>query len=76
MARVAEFKELKKERNSLHEIVDCTYTVFVSDAGKRILQIDSYGTKHRKLSGKVSQTLQFDEQTARRLERLIAHTFG
>jgi hypothetical protein len=33
MARLKTFKELRKERNSLHEQADCTYTIFSDDDG-------------------------------------------
>ena len=75
MARLKSFKELKKERNSLHSDAESTYTVFSDDAGNRYLQIDTYGSKERKLIGKVSQSIQLDQRGAYALRALIDKAF-
>ena len=61
-------------RGRVHGDVECGYTVF-EQAGRRYLQLDTYGSSRRVIPGKVSQTLQFDEDGARRLKRLIEQTF-
>jgi hypothetical protein len=43
--------------------------------GKRLLQLDTYGSDERKDKGTVSQTLQLDETTARELLRILRKAF-
>lgn len=74
MALISEIKEIQKERQRVHEPVECSASVF-SEADRRYLQLDTYGSAERKLTGKVSQALQFDREGAEQLLRLIRRTF-
>jgi hypothetical protein len=74
MALVSSIKPLTKERQSIHAPVDCTSFSFSDDGGRRYLQLDTYGSSERQLKGKVSQSLQFGEEAAAQLQRLIAET--
>lgn len=53
----------------------CRYTVGRSN-GQRILQLNSYGSANREYPDQFSQTLQFDEQSARQLYDVIRAEFG
>ena len=75
MALVRALKEGRKDKQGVHEETECSYTIFSDDQGNRFLQLDTYGSPGRKLTGKVSQTLQFDVQAASHLKRLIEETF-
>jgi hypothetical protein len=75
MALVTKFEHLSMTANQVHGQTDCTYSTFEED-GKRYLQIDTYGSERRKISGKKSQTVQFDEQSANALKKLLEETFG
>jgi hypothetical protein len=58
----------------VHGEVECGWAVFES-CGRRYLQLDTYGSRTRAIPGKVSQTIQVDEEGARKLKRLIAQAF-
>ena len=74
MALIARFTETAKDRNQVHDPVECGYLVF-EDGGERYLQLDTYGSPDRVVPGKVSQSIQFDAQAAAALKRLIDQTF-
>ncbi len=44
--------------------------------GKRVLQLNSYGSEDRQVPGKLSQTLQFTEESAYQLYRVLKAEFG
>jgi hypothetical protein len=77
MALVKVMTRMTKERQSVHAEVQCNYTVVTTSAGERYLQLDTYGSPDREMSGKTSQSLQFDRGAAAQLElgRIIAETF-
>ena len=49
--------------------------MFVGPGGKKILQLDTFGTSERDFPDKVSQSIQFDEASAAMLRQLIEQTF-
>ncbi|MBO8161848.1 MAG: methionyl-tRNA formyltransferase [Thermosipho sp. (in: Bacteria)] len=65
-----------KERNRVHEIVEASYLTFIDDKGNKFFQIDTYGTKYRKLKNKLSQTIQFDKETAKELIEILKKEFN
>lgn len=75
MARIEDLKQRTMDRNLVHSAVDCTYTVFTDDNGRKYLQLDTYGSHERKLKGKKSQTIQLGEKAARELLRILAREF-
>jgi hypothetical protein len=74
MALIEAFEHRPIQGVRVHEGVTCGYRWF--DVGKRrILQLDTYGSPDRAIPGKVSQSLQLDEQAARELRLLIERAF-
>ena len=71
MARIDKIERATMERNSVHNPVDATYTVFQDGDGRPILQIDTYGSESRQLPGKKSQSLQFSSQGLEALRRIL-----
>lgn len=68
--------EATDERAALHPTeVDCELRSFVSK-GKSYLQISSFGSDDRRREKKVSQTLQFDRESALQLAAHIERVFG
>lgn len=59
-----------KERNNVHSEVPVSYTVF-EDNGKKYFQIDTFGKSTRQHPEKISQSLQFDQETAKFIIQLI-----
>ncbi len=74
MALLRAFTEKRMERNSLHDEIDATYTVFERD-GRVLLQIDTYGRDSREMPGKKSQSIQLDEDGAAALHRILKAAF-
>ncbi|GAA6147627.1 MAG: hypothetical protein VX791_13345 [Pseudomonadota bacterium] len=69
-------KDDKRFVKSLHP-TQLICTVVVGDNnGKRILQLNSYGSAEREHPAKLSQTLQFDENSARQLYEALSKEFG
>ena len=75
MALVRTLEKGSNERTKIHREVECTYTVF-TDGGRKVLQIDTYGTPERRVAGTVSQILQFDRESALALKAIIERAFG
>lgn len=76
MALIRHFRALgAADRGRVHGEVDCGYATFVHQ-GTRYLQLDTYGSGERLFPGKVSQSIQLDENGARRLKELLTRTFG
>lgn len=67
-------KKANKERNSIHEKVYTTYSVF-EENGEKYVQIDTYGKSSREIPGKISQSIQFDKVTAEFLVNLLKQEF-
>lgn len=76
MAKVnmANLTRRDKERNTIQTEAEASYTVFEMN-GERYFQIDTYGTRGRKEQGKVSQVLQFDEESVKLLIKLLTTEF-
>ena len=53
-----------KERNSVHAVAYAKYCFFEKD-GHTYFQIDTYGSSERECPGKVSQSIQLDQETAK-----------
>jgi hypothetical protein len=49
--------------------------IFHTESGAAIVQIDTAGSENREKPGKQSQTLQFGEQAARQLYRILKDTY-
>ncbi len=75
MALIKAFEEKRRDRQSIHDAIDATYSVFERD-GRTFVQIDTYGRTEREMPGKISQSLQFDDKSARALFDILSDTFG
>lgn len=67
-------EKIEKNRNTIHDKVFTTYTVF-DMAGERYAQIDTYGKIDRENPEKISQSIQFDKQTAEFIVELLKNEF-
>ena len=77
MARIDmnNFSKIEKERNTIHDRVPATYTVFEHD-GKKYFQIDTYGKADRKYTEKISQSFQLDRESAEKVINLLLREFS
>ncbi len=77
MARIETktIKKIDKDRNNVHTRVQTTYTVFDYE-GRHYVQIDTYGKSDRDMPEKISQSLQFDYESAKYLIDLLRDEFN
>lgn len=75
MARVVNFKKLGTfDGARLHGVVDCGVRV-INLAEGRFVQLETYGSRSRELTGQVSQTIQIDAKAARELIQILVSAF-
>lgn len=67
-------KKIEKYRNTVHDKVYSTYTVFEMN-GKKYVQFDMYGRIVRENPEKISQTIQLDKETAQYLVNILCKEF-
>lgn len=67
-------KRIEKQRNTVHDEVYSTYSVFEID-GERYVQLDTYGRVGRENPEKLSQTIQLNRDTAKFLAELLSREF-
>lgn len=67
-------QKVNKERNTIHDQVYATYTVFDSN-GEKFFQIDTYGKAKRMNPEKISQSLQINGKSALQLVNLLIKEF-
>lgn len=67
-------KRIEKQRNTVHDEVYSTYSVFEID-GERYVQLDTYGRVGRENPEKLSQTIQLNRDTAKFLVDLLSQEF-
>lgn len=76
MALIPSFEPSEPERDSVrpHEPAPCTYFTFMDPHGAPYLQLNTYGSPHRKYPDKVSQTIQLDVSGMKALARILQET--
>lgn len=74
MALIERFEERPLQPTRLHAEVTCGYRA-VHIGRRRILQLETYGSKDRQMHGKVSQVIQLDIDGAKELKRIIERSF-
>lgn len=71
MAIIRKMEKIELERDTRHTEVDCTYSIILNPDGKKYLQIDTYGSTNRKISGKKSQSIRFAPEALKQLRMII-----
>ena len=75
MAIVRKLESIQLDRDSKHSEVDCTYSVVEDEKGNKYLQIDTYGSKTRKIPGKKSQSIRFSPEAIEQLKEILKRNF-
>jgi len=75
MAIVRKFDLIQLDRDSRHTEVNCTYAIVEDDKGDKYLQIDTYGSKTRKMPGKKSQSIRFSPEAIKQLNEILKQNF-
>lgn len=52
-----------------------TYSIIYEPDGTKVLQIDTYGSKSRRIPGKVSQSIRFSPEGLRELKAILKNHF-
>ncbi|APH74539.1 hypothetical protein BSQ44_11055 [Aquibium oceanicum] len=63
------------QRMQLHEAAEARYFEQELD-GRKLLQISTFGRPTRDIPGKVSQTIQLNEESAEQLFKILKQHFG
>ena len=71
MAIVRKLVRITLEHDSRHSEVNCTYSIIQDDNGKS-LQIDTYGSAHRKIPDKKSQSIRFSPEAIAQLRDILS----
>ncbi|HVA81705.1 MAG TPA: hypothetical protein VNF29_12335 [Candidatus Binataceae bacterium] len=76
MAIIREMTLRVIEKDSPHTDAECTYSIVDEPDGAKMLQIDTYGSEHRRFPGKVSQSIRFSPQALQQLMKIIRENFS
>ena len=71
MALVKALRKIILERDSHHSDAECTYAVVVDERGRKLLQLDTYGSPTRQIRGKKSQSIRFTPEAIKQLQAII-----
>lgn len=71
MALVKILEKGIKERENIHSITECKYFTFLDNSGKKILQLDTFGSNKRRFPGKASQSIQFSTEALIQLREIL-----
>jgi hypothetical protein len=75
MAIVRKLEHLNLDNETRHTEAECTYSITSYEQGHRFLQIDTYGSKSRKILGKKSQTIRFSPEAIEQLKTILRENF-
>ena len=75
MAIVRHLERQQLDVESKHTETECTYSIVKDSHGKTYLQIDTYGSKERKIAGKKSQSIRFAPEAIRELKAILTSEF-
>ena len=76
MAMVVSIEKDERDFRSAHPTELVAKYLIAESSGKKVLQINTYGSNDRDVPGKLSQTLQFNELSARELFEVLQQEFG
>ena len=70
MAIIRKLEKITLDKDSTHTETDATYAIVQSE-GESYLQIDTYGSKDRKMEGKKSQSIRLSNEAIDQLQSII-----
>lgn len=71
MALVTQLVQRVLKSTSTHSKADCTFDVIIDESGTKFLQLDTYGSKARKMAGKKSQSLRLAPSAIEQLKQIL-----
>jgi hypothetical protein len=75
MAIVRHLDHQQLSVEAVHSETECTHSLVRDSKGATYLQIDTYGSKARQITGKKSQSIRFAPEAIRELKDIIATHF-
>jgi hypothetical protein len=72
MAMIRNLNRVTLEQDSRHSEVDATYSIVQGEDGRKLLQIDTYGSAFRKIPHKKSQSMRFAPEALEQLRRILS----
>jgi hypothetical protein len=72
MAIVRHMERTELQGGASHSEVEATYSI-IRDGRAVYLQVDTYGSAERKLTGKKSQSIQFSSEAITQLRQILVH---
>ena len=75
MALVTELERTEKQQPKVHKPVKGTYFSFIGPRNKRYFVLETYGSEDREFPGKVSQSVQLDEEGAAHFIHILREEF-
>jgi hypothetical protein len=75
MAIIRKLQPRPLEKDSRHTETDGTYSLLTDSEGSKVLQIDSYGSEHRRYPDKVSQSMRFSKEALEQLKSILREHF-
>lgn len=70
MALIKDIKPLTLKTSAKHSDAECTFSV-IDEGGRKLLQLDTYGSSGRQIPGKKSQSLRFTPEALLVLKQII-----
>ena len=71
MALIKHIKPLNLLKSARHAKVECTFSLVTNEDGRKLLQLDTYGSPGRQIPGKKSQSLRFTPEALLLLKQII-----
>ena len=72
MAIIKKLNRITLEQDSQHLEVDATYSIVEDKDGRKLLQIDTYGSAFRKIPHKKSQSMRFAPEALEKLRQILS----
>lgn len=76
MALVTNLEKVSTDKARIHGPVECTYTVFSTGNGQKVIQLNTFGSAGRANPGRQSQTIQLSESAVRQLMEICTREFS
>lgn len=70
MALVTKIAKVRKDKVRVHGSTECELSIFAVD-DRPYLQLDTFGSRHRRDRGQVSQVIQLDKAAMKQLRAFI-----
>lgn len=64
------------KNNKIHKKVICEYSIFEDSVGNKYFQLDTFGSQDRVFTEKISQTIQLDKNSAKKVVDILKKEFS